>query len=512
MLLRDLLAVPGLRLKVLYAPPGALDRVVRRAYTTDLLRPVQYLSGGDLVVSGLVWRRSPADSEVFVRSLVEGEAAALAAGDALLGSIPPDVIDACRRQGLPLVEVPSEVSFADVIEYVMSAASAERGARLSASLGRQRALLSEVVAGRSLADLAARISEETGHVCRVLTPTGRHVVAGPSPLGPADIDRVTGTFLAAPRLPAVAGGDGAPYSVFTVGQGLSSRLTAWFLVVEGSWPDWDSEAVEAVAEFASIAALDRSRLDEGARVTRHIAGEALALTESGGSQLEIGMHLRQLGLDPAEPVIAVAASFPGRPDLLQTARTVLHDVASWFAASAVAAGADGCAVALLPGTDPGATATVRTALRRLAPGAGQTPIAAGISAPSTPAALAGALEEARYSRRLAELRGGPVSTVTPDEVTSHVLLLATVPDEVRRTFALRVLGPVLDYDQRNTAGLRHTLEAFLDCSGSWSKVSELLHLHVNTVRYRIARVEELTGRDLSRLEDRVDIFLALRSL
>jgi DNA-binding PucR family transcriptional regulator len=35
---------------------------------------------------------------------------------------------------------------------------------------------------------------------------------------------------------------------------------------------------------------------------------------------------------------------------------------------------------------------------------------------------------------------------------------------------------------------------------------------VNTVRYRIGRVEELTGRDLSKLEDRVDVFLALRSL
>ncbi len=40
----------------------------------------------------------------------------------------------------------------------------------------------------------------------------------------------------------------------------------------------------------------------------------------------------------------------------------------------------------------------------------------------------------------------------------------------------------------------------------------MLHLHVNTVRYRIGRVEELTGRDLGRFSDRVDVFLALRSL
>ncbi|MBO0777000.1 MAG: PucR family transcriptional regulator ligand-binding domain-containing protein [Actinobacteria bacterium] len=511
MLLRDLLAVPELRLEVLYAPPGALDRVARRAYATDLLRPVRYLSPGDLVVTGLVWRRSPDDSEVFVSSLVEGKAAALAAGDALLGSIPGDVIGACRRHGLPLIEVPTEVSFADVIEHLMAAATAERGERLSASLSRQRALLAEAVAGRSLADLAARMSDETGHACRVLTPTGRHIVAGPSPLAAADVDRVTATFLTAPRLPAAAAGPGAPYSVFTVGQGLASRLTTWFVVVEGNWPDWDPAVVEAVAEFTSIAALDRSRQEEGQRAVRHIAGEAVALADSGGGQPEVGMRLRQLGLDPDQPVTAVAAGFPGRPDLAGTIQIVLADVASWFAAAAVAGCRDGSAVALLP-AGPDTAPIARSALRRLAPGAARTPLAAGISASSMPGALAGALAEARYARRLAELRGGPVSVVAADEVTSSVLLLATVPDEVRRTFAFRVLGPVLDYDERNAAGLRRTLQAFLDCSGSWRQVSELLHLHVNTVRYRIGRVEQLTGRDLSRLEDQVDLFLALRSL
>ncbi len=37
-----------------------------------------------------------------------------------------------------------------------------------------------------------------------------------------------------------------------------------------------------------------------------------------------------------------------------------------------------------------------------------------------------------------------------------------------------------------------------------------MYVHVNTVRYRIRRVEELTGRDLSCLDDQVDFFLALR--
>jgi hypothetical protein len=512
-LLRDLLAVPALRLRILHEPAGALERVVRRPYTTDLLDPGRYLSGGELVMSGLMWRRSAADSEVFVTVLAGARAAALAAGAALLGCIPDDVVEACRRHGLALIEVPAEVSFGDVTEYLAAPATAERGARLSASLGRQRRLLSEVVAGRSLAEFAERISGETGHACRVLTPGGRHIVSGASPLSPADLDRVTSAFLTAQRLPAVAAGRGArPFSIFTAGQGLENRITAWFAVVEGRWPDWEPETVEAVAEFASIAALDRSRLDEGLRAIRPIAEEAIALARSGGSHVELATRLRQAGLDPAEPLIAVVAGFAGRPDLDETMRVVLEDVAALAGAPVVAPIGDGCVAALVPAADPGAAATAATALRRLAPGVGRTPVAAGISAPSAPGALSGALEEARYSRRLAELRGGPVSVVTGDEVTSHILLLAAVPDEVRRAFAARVLGPVLEYDERNSAGLRDTLEAFLGCSGSWSKASEALHLHVNTVRYRIERVERLTGRDLSRLEDRVDIFLALRSL
>jgi DNA-binding PucR family transcriptional regulator len=57
----------------------------------------------------------------------------------------------------------------------------------------------------------------------------------------------------------------------------------------------------------------------------------------------------------------------------------------------------------------------------------------------------------------------------------------------------------------------HTLEAFLGCSGSWNRCAAELHVHVNTLRYRIRRIEELTGRDLGTLENRVDFFLALHA-
>src|SRR5690348_12834375 len=102
MRLRDVLEHPGVPLPVL-AGHGELDRpVARNAYTTDLLDPGRYLAGGEVVLTGMMWRREPADSEVFVAALAGAGVAALGAGEALLGPVPADLVDACRRHRLPL--------------------------------------------------------------------------------------------------------------------------------------------------------------------------------------------------------------------------------------------------------------------------------------------------------------------------------------------------------------------------------------------------------------------------
>ena len=95
-------------------------------------------------------------------------------------------------------------------------------------------------------------------------------------------------------------------------------------------------------------------------------------------------------------------------------------------------------------------------------------------------------------------------------VDSHERLLASVPTPVLRSFTERLLGPLAEYDARHNAELLPTLRSFLACDGSWSACASRMYVHVNTVRYRIGRIEALTGRDLSALPDRVDFFLALR--
>jgi len=93
---------------------------------------------------------------------------------------------------------------------------------------------------------------------------------------------------------------------------------------------------------------------------------------------------------------------------------------------------------------------------------------------------------------------------------SHEVLLASVPTPVLRSFRECLLGPLAEYDARHNAELLLTLRSFLACDGSWSACASRMYVHVNTVRYRIGRIEALTGRDLSALANRVDFFLALR--
>ena len=124
--------------------------------------------------------------------------------------------------------------------------------------------------------------------------------------------------------------------------------------------------------------------------------------------------------------------------------------------------------------------------------------------------LRSTVEEAEHALRIGRSRPDQVSVVAHHELASHVLLLSGLPEDVRAAYRDRLLGPLRAYDTAHRSDLEATLEAFLACSTSWTKCAEMMHVHVNTLRYRIARIEELTGRDLSDLETQVDLFLALR--
>ena len=106
--------------------------------------------------------------------------------------------------------------------------------------------------------------------------------------------------------------------------------------------------------------------------------------------------------------------------------------------------------------------------------------------------------------------GAPQLLATFRDLGSFQLLLSLQDDDALRLFCDSILAPIEDGEGAYGGELMRSLEAFIECNGQWERAARQLYCHRHTLRYRIRRVEELTGRSLDSARDRIDFWLALR--
>jgi hypothetical protein len=379
-----------------------------------------------------------------------------------------------------------------------------------------------------------------------MSAVGRPWFGAPPPPGERVRFALAAAWLGAPARPATAWVDGVPYSLFDVPGQPAHRLARWFVGFTGDYRAWDADQRAIAEELTGVAARFRAQHEEGLRAERRSADEALrrVLERAGaGQDEEIAAALRRCGLAPCVPLVAVALTVgpaqagADRPadlaELPQVARVLLEDMLSTPVTGV--SGAE--AVAIAPGGEDvmGRVRDAVSALGRvpqlelaagvsvLADGGAGGPGGAGHAAGSyadgdaaghaagwTAAGIADAVGRARQARLLAALPGRGVRLMDAAAIGSVGLLLSLVPGEARRAFRARLLDPLLAYDREHGTELVRTLEVFLGCSGSWTKAAEAMFVHINSLRYRVRRIEELTGRDLGSLEDQAALLIALR--
>jgi hypothetical protein len=118
------------------------------------------------------------------------------------------------------------------------------------------------------------------------------------------------------------------------------------------------------------------------------------------------------------------------------------------------------------------------------------------------------VEEARRAVRIAS-KVGTLGDVSPIEHLGVYEMLDMVPEEALRTMVHPGLLSLLQQGQR-TESLVQTLEIYLDSAGDVKTASEQLFSHRTSLYYRLRRIQELTGLDLSNGEDRLVAHLGLR--
>lgn len=176
-LLRD----ESLGLRLLWADDPHLRQEISGVTVTDLEDPARFVRPAEVVLSGLVWwtqRSGRAKADRFDSALRTAGAAVLLAGEETHGAVPDDLVEACRRHGLPVAAVPAHIMFRAITDtvYLQQWGELSRHHALPENV---RTTLSRLLAQE--ADPAAIVDAAFAHLDRpvayVLTPTGRTVAA-----------------------------------------------------------------------------------------------------------------------------------------------------------------------------------------------------------------------------------------------------------------------------------------------------------------------------------------------
>ncbi|WP_326680254.1 PucR family transcriptional regulator [Streptomyces sp. NBC_01237] len=499
----NLLQLDALDLTLVWGDSRLLAREISGVTATDLEDPTRFLQRGEVVLSGLVWWNPtdrPEKADRFVAALQSAGVAALLAGEETHGTVPDVLTDSCRARGVALIAVPAHTGFRAITEAVylrqwgdLSRRPAHHHA-LPENVRRELSSLLEADA-----DLDTLLDRAFAHLgtpaCYVLSATGR-TLARTSSTVPLTAEQGVERLRSSTGVTLRVETDGSPYAVRHL----------HLLDTEGAPP-------RVLHEMADVLAQHQHRGTRGEEAARERARALISSIDAPGTDAtSLSRALLGCGL-PAQGPYHVITARSAHDDDARAAVDALSEALRHTPDRPFAVGASegGEAVAVVqgePGTEGDRLQAVWPLLRSCHPAA---PLHGGVGAVAAePGGLRGSLAQARYAWAAAhETAPAATAPASVDDLTTLHALLAGVPLSVREVFSARTLGPLVDGDGASQRMLLETLEVFLAHNGSWARTAEALHLHVNTVHYRVRRIETLTGRDLSRLDHKLDLRAAL---
>lgn len=512
--LNALLRDPALELTLRVAgAEGAVDAEVLWLHTTEMADPSPYIRPRELVLTNGLWART-IDASGFVDALRRARAAGLVFGlTAQSPSVPAALETACAEAGMPLAVLSVTVPFTAVTEAAARLQGAARQDSLAKLVRRGNALAAAIARGGGAEGVLDVLRREHDLPLLVVDRLGRRL-AGTVAAEDAAIDRAASAALARrpPPLEVDLPGLGAA-AVFLV-EGAMGEVDAglFCLMPPAEIGDGERDAVEQAARFLSLEVTKQQALQA---IESRFSSELLEMVLSGAARAaDVRDRLRAFGIDPSGQ-LAVITIVVGDGPVRPAGST--DEIEMFFRGrgipAVVAAGSQDTVV-VFPwgGTGDGVTALctqfVDVAAQRF-PG---ERVVVGVGAPAADStALRESLVGSREVCHVLRRRGTDSRVGTFADVSTYRMLLGLHDRSVLRRFADDILGPLRAHDGQVGTELERTLRTFLGNDAQFATTAADLYVHVNTLRNRLSRIGELTGRDVASLEDRVDLFLALEA-
>jgi purine catabolism regulator len=238
---------------------------------------------------------------------------------------------------------------------------------------------------------------------------------------------------------------------------------------------------------------------------RNMVGDVLAEALTGHLYPEeLQARLRPFGIGEQAAVLAFRLPDPSAAAALLERLLEREQRASLVAIRA------GLLCAVLDGEGLEPIELARKLRGELAARFGET-VAAAASRRAPTHSLRLSFHEARCALEAVRLQNGDGPEVASyEDLGAFQLLLSLQDDDALISYCRGVLGPVEQGEGDYGDELLRSLDVFIEHNGHWEKAASALYCHRHTLRYRIRRIEQLTGRDFSHARDRIEFWLALR--
>jgi purine catabolism regulator len=533
----------------------ALDAPVRWVHISELQDPTTWLSGGEVLLTTGMALETPDQQREFVGRLADHQLAALGFGVGFgHDEVPAALVQEAAEREFPVFAVPYEVPFIAVTEAAFTQLVNEQYAVLRRALAAHERLERVVLSERGLDALAGTLATLIGAAVLVFDARGEPLVqrAFRRTLEPDEVSALQSELcerrirphpsraflpshpgLADRSLALPVAADGAPGSG---GDQRGERVPlAWLVAIkDGGGPLSDFDRL-TLHQAVMIVALELLRGRVAGDTERRLAGDVLAALVGGDlTGAELARRLEPFGLSERVAAIVVPRPNGGRgpsAPLEDALAQALRDEA----APGLVASTGALTCGLVPGAEEGELFSLAGRIAERLKTATGTPLSLGVGRPVLGADARRTFHEARCAVEALAMgvdeptRNGtpgngsrPSHPTTPtrpaaaprvatyQDLGSFQLLLSLQEDEALRLFCDSILGPIEASEGHYGGELMRSLEAFIEENGQWERAARRLYCHRHTLRYRIRRVEELTGRNLSSARDRIEFWLALR--
>jgi purine catabolism regulator len=532
---QDILEIPGLNLR-LCAGKKAVSNSVRWVHIAEMSDPTRWLKGGELLLTtGLALVGREAEQLAMLQRLIDANLSGLGFGVGFgFKTVPEAMVELAERHDFPLFEVPYNVPFIAITEAVASKIVNEQYSLLQRSLAVHEKLTKIVLEEKGLQFIISTLSALVG--CSAVLFDFHGLVlceAARRRRIPAELiadlwkeisDKRASRQDFAIELPHGGGGVAQVYPVVA-----SHRIGAFLAVIKdgGEFSDYDRIILHHVV---TVTALELVKKKAVAETEKRLAGDFFdELIASDLYEEEIARRLAFFGLEPGAEQLIMLVDVDGfkaftdgahdREETVQDVKERLHWAVDEFLAQRellfISASHSDSVIVLLQLGERSAheilalTGELQTAIAGLIP---EVTVSIGIGRPHHLLVdLRQSYYEALYAIQIRKLKGGTSVIASFDDLGSYGLLLGLQDTVSLEVFYDSVLGKLHEYDEQNASDLVKSLACFLEANGHWGEAAERLYVHRHTLRYRMKRVEEITGRDLASSQDRMEFWLALKA-